>query len=181
MSEDKVTELEESVEEAGEKESPAENVKEDVDAASNEPGEDCSASDDGGAEGDSATDGSGKSKRRSSKQSWLIEVVAVIVLFYVTLSGLSGKFMFRKFAPFKVEANAVVSSIDEIAFVGSYEDAMKIGDLADSKYAVVFTYAVNGGIHTSELYCKEYPKYSVGDEVTIYVDATDLDSIISVK
>ncbi len=177
MDEDKVTELEESVEEAGENESPAENVKEDV--TSNESSDNAGDSADDTAEGDTGKSANGK--HRSSKQSWLVEIVAVAVLFYVTLSGLGGKFMLRKFAPFKVEANAVVSGIDEIAFVGSDEDAMKIGDLADSRYAIVFTYDVNGAIHTSELYCKEYPQYSVGDEVTIYVDATDLDSIISVK
>lgn len=161
-----------------------ENTSED-NASEAEIAEEVASENDGSAsenDGSASENASEAPKRRAGgKHAFAIEVLAVVVIFYFALSGLSSKFVFKKFAPFKVEAEATVSSIDEVVFTGSAKEAKKLGDLADSKYSTTFVYEVNGQVYESELYSKAYPSFEVGDEVTLYVDATDLTSIVSVK
>lgn len=178
MNDNEVVELEESIEETGEENtSPEENEKTEEKHAEEQKGQENTAED--GAEGGDTK--KRKRKKRSSAYSYMIEVVAVLVVFYVALSGLGGKFRFKKFAPFKVEVTAYVESVDQVVFTGTRQDALEMRDLADSKYMTTFVYEVGGQVHESGLYSKSQPNFVIGQTVTLYVDATDLDSIVSVK
>lgn len=180
MSDEKVVELKQSTDEVeddkksssqeneNKQEEKKESAKEGAEEGAKEASEDASG-------------GKGKRKKKNDSAAYLLEVIAVVLLFYFALTGLSGKIRFKKFAPFKVETVAYVERVNQIEFAGTQEEALKLGDIADSKYEVVFVYDVGGQIHSSSFYSKAKPDYYVGQEVTLYVDATDLDSIISVK
>lgn len=165
MSEEELVELDESTD-IGENNSEA-------------AGEDFPAND---TKNESADTDTGKqTKKRSSAKATMIEVMVMLLVFYVALSGLGNKMKFRKFAPFKIEVTAYVESIDEVVFVGTKAQQKEMGEVGEAKYMTTLVYEAGGQVHESPLYSKSYPSFSVGEEIVVYVDATDLDSVISLK
>lgn len=164
MSEEKLVELEESTDSVEENSTVADESAEDV-----------------GEESPTNDKKEKKTRKSSNSKATMIEIVAVLLLFYVVLSGLGDKMKFRKFAPFKVEVTAYVESIDEVVFTGTVAQQKELGELGESKYMTTLVYEAGGQVHESPLYSKEYPSFYVGEEIEVYVDATDLDSVLSIK